>query len=151
MRSFTLILLQFENLLQDLRIHKLVHSNANFEVNREKNCQFYFEVHIVLQVFRLSTAMQTQFTCSYSVTRTQNSSKNAQTLRASLIILVELTIIIICNKLLLDIQLYHSFMPDMFLWSWMVSERYVPLCEWKVKKLRGKLDRRYSDPKARNG
>jgi hypothetical protein len=44
-----------------------------------------------------------------------------QTLGTSLIILVDLTILIVGDKLLLDIQLIHSFMPNLILKPWMVS------------------------------
>ena len=44
----------------------------------------------------------------------------AQTLLASLIILVDLTMLILSDKLLLDIQLNHTFMPKMIHKPWMV-------------------------------
>ena len=45
----------------------------------------------------------------------------AQTLRASLIILKGLTIMILSDELLIDIQLTHRLMPKLLLRSWMVS------------------------------
>ena len=45
----------------------------------------------------------------------------AQTLLTSLIILVDLTMLILSDKLLLDIQLMHTFMPNMIHKPWMVS------------------------------
>ena len=51
----------------------------------------------------------------------------AQTLQTSLIILVDLTVLILSDKLILDIQLTHTFMPNMIHTPWMVSSTYVPL------------------------
>ena len=51
----------------------------------------------------------------------------AQTLLASLIILVDLTMLILSDKLLLDIQLNHTFMPKMIHKPWMVSIRHTIL------------------------
>ena len=45
----------------------------------------------------------------------------AQTLQTSLIILVDLTVLILSDKLLLNIQLTHTFMPNMIHKPWMVS------------------------------
>ena len=50
----------------------------------------------------------------------------AQTLQTSLIILVDLTVLILSDKLLLDIQLTHTFMPNMIHKPWMV-----PNIHWK--------------------
>ena len=46
----------------------------------------------------------------------------SQTLLTSLIILVDLTILILSDKLLLDIQLMHTFIPNMIHKPWMVSD-----------------------------
>ena len=51
----------------------------------------------------------------------------AQTLLTSLIILVDLTMLILSDKLLLDIQLMHTFMPNMIHKPWMVSIKYVSI------------------------
>ena len=48
----------------------------------------------------------------------------AQTLRVSLIILRGLTIMILSDELLIDIQLTHRLMPKLLLRSWMVSNAY---------------------------
>ena len=43
----------------------------------------------------------------------------------ALIILIDLTKLIVSDKLFLDIQLIHSFMPNLLRKSWMVSNGYV--------------------------
>jgi hypothetical protein len=48
-------------------------------------------------------------------------------LLASLIILVDLTMLILSDKLLLDIQLNHTFMPKIVHKPWMVSSMHIAI------------------------